>query len=349
LARVKSGYIEVNDYEAAYALAMEKGWGDGLPIVIPTPERVGRMLDYVGLDPDFCVGEIPAANGRATIEKLAINAVMAGCLPEYLPVVIAVVEAVLEPEFNLNGVAITTNPAAPMIVVNGPIRRQIDLNCRDGCLGPGWRANATIGRALRLILHTLGGDVPGPVSKALLSTPARYSFCFGEDEENSPWTPLHVDRGLPAGSSAVTVIAVDSVLFNCALPYFDKGTRFCEIAGIAFSNLGANDRNGAGQPSVILQATLARRLEEQGLSKKDFQQKLFDCSRIPEAECRDLPPYLAHGYPDKRRADGWVQPCETPDEMLLIVAGGELPAYAAVCPSFSDTKAVTKEIKYFPR
>lgn len=147
-ARLKSDKIQVSDsIEAVYELVCQQGWGDGLPVIPATEERVQKMLDYIGRAPDELVGRVPPLGGKATIEKIAINAVLAGCLPEYLPVVVAAVEAMLEPEFNLLAVQTTTNPVGPLAIVNGPIRKQLNINCRWNCLGQGWRANATIGRA----------------------------------------------------------------------------------------------------------------------------------------------------------------------------------------------------------
>ena len=191
--------------EAVFDHVMSQGWGDGLPVVPPTEERVRAMVDGSGLPPAHLVGAMGPAKGEATVEKIAINAVMAGCLPEYMPVVVAAVEAICEPEFNLDGVQSTTNPCGVGMIVNGPIRNEIDLNCSRNCMGPGWRANATIGRAMSLIWLNIGGAKPGEVDKSSHGFPGKYTLCFGEDEEHSPWEPLHVERGFAKEESAVTV------------------------------------------------------------------------------------------------------------------------------------------------
>ncbi|TPW09942.1 MAG: thiol-disulfide oxidoreductase domain-containing protein, partial [bacterium] len=165
------------------------------------------MLAATTRDRAELVGEIPPNLGRATVEKIAINAVMAGCRPEYLPVVIAAVEAVTDPAFNLHGLAATTHFAAPLIIVNGSIRTRLGLNCAAGVFGPGFRANATIGRALRLGITNLGGAKPGEISMSTFGHPGRYTYCVGEYEEASPWEPLHVERGYPAEQSCVTLFA----------------------------------------------------------------------------------------------------------------------------------------------
>jgi hypothetical protein len=188
----------------------ERGWTDGLPVVPPTPERIEAMLG--GREPSRALGHVPPALGEATLERVAACAVLAGCRPEYFPVVLAAVEAALEPDFNLNGQAVTTQAAGQVIVVNGPIRDELGLNSEIGALGPGARPNLTIGRALRLVVALTGGGYPGRLDRATLGHPGKVSFCIAENEEASPWAPLHVERGLPAGSSAVTLVAADAPL-----------------------------------------------------------------------------------------------------------------------------------------
>src|SRR3954470_5159107 len=188
----------VEDYHA-------RGWTDGLPIVAPTPERVVEFLAVSGLAPDEILGEVRTRQVVVTAEQVAINAVMAGCRADYMPVVVAAVRAHLSEKGNCHSTTGTLSGAAQVVIVNGPARTELDVNCLAGCFGPGWRANATIGRALRLVIRNVCRAIPNFLDRATFSTPARYTFCFGEDEENSPWVPMHVERGLPQGSSAVTV------------------------------------------------------------------------------------------------------------------------------------------------
>ena len=185
----------------------DRGWSDGLPLVPPTEERVLRMLTGTARDPQEVIGLVPSDLVAATIEKIAINAVMAGCKPEYLPVVLAAVEAVLAEPFAMHGVLATTMYVGPVLVVNGPIRRQIGMNARGNALGQGNRANATIGRALQLVIRNIGGGRPQEVDRATLGNPGKLSYCFAEDEEGSCWEPLSVERGIAPGKSAVTVFA----------------------------------------------------------------------------------------------------------------------------------------------
>jgi hypothetical protein len=190
-----------------FELFFDKGVTDGLPVVPPTRERVARMRAGAARPGDELLGEMPPNYGRVTVEKVAINAVMAGCRPEYLPVLLAAVQCVCDPDFNLHGVSTSTHFAAPLILVNGPIRTRIGLNASFGVFGPGYRANATIGRALRLLMINVGGVRPGEISMSTFGHPGRYTYCIAENEEASPWPPYHASRGFSAESSAVTLFA----------------------------------------------------------------------------------------------------------------------------------------------
>ena len=195
---MNSASLDVDDSpESVLQLMLEQGWSDGLPMVPPTADRVRRMVEFVRRDPGELIGYINPDGGAATVEKIAVNGVMAGCLPEYMPVLVAAVEAITDPAFNIHGLQTTTNPVAPLLVVNGPIRQQIGINCGRGCLGPGWRANATIGRAVRLLLLNVGGAKPWTTDMAVHGMPGKYAFCIGQNEEESDWEPLHVERVWP--------------------------------------------------------------------------------------------------------------------------------------------------------
>lgn len=192
-------------YDALLETYRERGWDDGLPIVPPTPELVSAFLAAGGVEADEVQGAVPTREIVASAEACAINAVMAGCRPEYARVFFAAVRAHLEEKANCHSTTGTLTGAAHAVIVHGPVRREIGINCGAGCFGPGTRANATIGRALRLVIRNVCDAVPGGLDRATFSKPARYSFCFGEDEEGSSWAPMHVERGIPAGTSAVTV------------------------------------------------------------------------------------------------------------------------------------------------
>lgn len=204
-ARLRSRRVELGDSEDDVEAMFERGWSDGLPLVPPTPERVARMLTGTTRDPAEIVACVPPDLVDCTVEKVAINAVMAGCRPEYLPVVLAAVEAACTDEFNIHGVLATTMPVGPVVVVNGPVARAIGMNARGNALGQGNRANATIGRALQLVIRNVGGGRPGGVDRATQGSPGKYTFCFAEDEAGSPWEPLHVSRGFAPDESTVTL------------------------------------------------------------------------------------------------------------------------------------------------
>ena len=204
---LKSRRIEIGSDEDEHEAMFARGWSDGLPLVPPTEERVLRMLDGTARDPQEVLGPVPPDLAPATVEKIAVNAVMAGCKPEYLPVVLAAVEAVLEEQFAMHGVLATTMFVGPVVVVNGPVRRRIGMNSKGNALGQGNRANAAIGRALQLVIRNIGGGRPQEVDRATLGNPGKYTYCFAEDEEGSSWEPLSVERGVQPGRSAVTVFA----------------------------------------------------------------------------------------------------------------------------------------------
>src|SRR5499426_3656635 len=202
-----SATYEVADAFEANELFQRNGWTDGLPIVPPTAAGVLRFLDAARLAPDDTVGVEPVRRRRITAEKVAIAAVMAGCLPEYLPVVIAIVKAMCAPEFGLHGVTASTGGSAPFAVVNGPVRRALGMNATHNALANGSRPKATIGRALRLFIINVLGGIPGQLDRSTLGNPGKFTFCLAEDEEDSPWVPLAQERGVPAGASAVSVMA----------------------------------------------------------------------------------------------------------------------------------------------
>jgi thiol-disulfide isomerase/thioredoxin len=202
--------IEIAAADDVFEFMFDQGFSDGLPVVPPTPERVLRMLGGTRRDAQSVVAVVPPNLAEATVEKVAINAVMAGCRPEYLPVVIAALEAVCTDEFNVHGVMATTMGASPVMVVNGPIRKRIGLNMKIGALGQGNRANASIGRALRLVLRNVGGARPGGTERSTLGNPMKFTMCFAEWEERSNWPPLHVERGFAPDDSVVTVFPMTS-------------------------------------------------------------------------------------------------------------------------------------------
>ena len=329
-----------DDLEAFNAYALEQGWSDGLPLIPPTEDRVGRMLAQYARTSGDVVAQLPIENADCTIEKIAINAVMAGCQPAYMPLLIAVVQAVADPAFNLTGIQATTNPVAPLIIVNGPIRQQLGINYHYGCFGPGWQANATIGRALRLLLINVGGGIPGVRDMAVMGQPAKYTLCVGENEEDSPWEPLHVERGLQPQQSAVTVVGVSGCLNFLGS---SRAEAMVHEMVDALAYVGSNDYRFAGQPTYALNPHRATPLERGGYDKARLQAELFERSKKPVrafASPALLEPRQSElGDLD---ADDPVPFAARPEDIIVFVAGASgAGAHNLGFPSFGNTRAVT--------
>ncbi|MBI2865090.1 MAG: hypothetical protein HYX94_11070 [Chloroflexi bacterium] len=321
----------------------EWGWADGLPIVPPTEDRVEAFVGQVGRDPEEVIAEVAPRFGVATVEKLAINAVMAGCRPEYFPVILAAVEAIVEPSFNLNGIQCTTNPVAPLLIINGPIRGEIGINSKANALGQGCRANATIGRALRFVLLNIGGATPGTVDKATLGQPGKFTFCLGEDEEENPWEPLHVERGFSRQQSTVTVVGAAGTNNICA--FGRDPDIILTIIAHSMTSMGCNNVFGdeAGEPLIILCPHHAGACGEAGLSKVDVKRTIWQRARIP------LDVFPRHLQQEKlaqgRVVDGKVLLTPKPEDLMVVVAGGPGGCHTVTCPTFGDTIAATKPIR----
>lgn len=344
-----SELTDVKDYHEAVELFFENRWTDGLAVVPPTPENVEELVRYVDRDPHEEIGEIPPRYGVATIETLAINTVMAGCRPEYFPVVIAAVEAMLEPEHNLNGVQTTTHCSVPLVIINGPMVKRLNVNRGDGVFGGGYRANGTIGRAVRLVLWNLGGNFPGEVDKSTMAHPGKWSYCIGEDEDSNPWEPLHVERGMPAGSDAVTV-------FTCEAPHSiicdgnarELLTSICS----SMATLGVNNLHSMGETLVVLNPRNAAQFHSEGWSKKDIKQHIWENARLPIASIREAGRMIfgvsREYWPEwiDRNNDSQMVPLtRNPADIHLVVAGGDT-YFAVVCPGWGDWGglAVTKPV-----
>ncbi|MBI2907610.1 MAG: hypothetical protein HYX92_08155 [Chloroflexi bacterium] len=339
MVKLSSGRVDVPDsIEAIYEYALNKGWTDGFPIIPPTEARVAAMVQATGRDPREEIVRIPPRLGRATVEKIAINAVMAGCLPAYMPVIIAALEAMCAPEFNLNGIQATTNPVTPAIIINGPIRQKLGINCGAGCLGPGWRANATIGRAIRLLLLNVGGATPGDVDKAVHGQPGKYTLCFGEDEEGSVWEPLHVERGLEREESAVTVVsAAGTTNVNSSLTHSARDILM--IIADVLSQLSSNDMKlGGGQPTVVVTAGHAALLKSQGYSKSDVKAFLFENSGVPLSQ---FPQEWAGRMWTK---DGVAYPARCAGDIVIVVAGAPQPYHITCMTTFGTSRVQTVRV-----
>ena len=338
--------IEVpDDLEAFNALCETRRWSDGLPLVPPTLERVERMLQRHRRSPHDVVAHIAPGYGKATVEGIAINAVMAGCRPEYLPLVLAAVEAAADRKFNLQGIQATTNPVAPWIVVNGPIALTLGINAGVNCLGQGTWANATIGRALRLIMQNIGGALPGEMDRATHGQPGKHTFCCAENEAESPWEPLHVERGFELRQSTVTVVGAAGTA-NLNTHAKDASDLLKALAG-SLPFPASNDYHFGGAPWLVLSPEHAEVLKRGGLSKADVKRRLWEQSKMTAGR------YAAKDYARVQHTRGPELGEIGPDTLLpispgpedigIVVAGGP-GTHSVYVPTFGQTRAVTREI-----
>jgi hypothetical protein len=318
-----------------------RGWSDGLPVVAPTHERVNAMLAITDRDRDDELGTMPPRQGVVNLEILAVNAVMAGCLPDYFPVVVAAVEAMLDPGFNLFAVQATTHPCAPCVIVNGPIAAELGINARYGAFGPGVRANATIGRAVRLVLLNVGGATAGILDRSTQGQPAKYAFCVAENEAESPWEPLHVERGFALSDSTVTVTAADGTHnINDHISHTADG--ILTTVAAALSDMGCNNAYLYGQPTIAFGPEHAAILAAAGLSKDDIRSYVFEHARIVRE--RWLQGGMAGMFEDRFPDEAHVPIIKAPEDLLVIVVGG-FGRHSCWLPTFGDTtRAVTRLI-----
>jgi hypothetical protein len=335
--------IEVaHDFQAVFTDMYRRGFTDGLPVIPATEAAVKEMVDFVSLAPDEILGVIPPDDEPLTVAQAAINSVMAGCLPEYFPVVIAAVRAVTAPEFNLLGIQTTTNPVAPVLVINGPVRELLDINSRRGCLGPGRRANATIGRALNLILLNVGGNTAGEVDKAIHGMPGKFTFCFGELEEENPWGPLHVEQGFVREQSTVTAFGGQGTQ-NIIAAYHDMDN-VAHMLADAMRCYGNNTYHvGHGNPLVVLNPGHARLFAEQGWDKQRLKNVLFERTKLVRSYIPAERMFLEtvwNDYPPDRMCNL----CENVDDIKIVVAGGPEAYHICYIPSFAHTALSTAEI-----
>ncbi|MGH7391825.1 MAG: hypothetical protein ACREM3_20570 [Candidatus Rokuibacteriota bacterium] len=338
-----------DDIEAWFA----RGVTDGLPVVPPARARVDAMLAATKRDRLELVAQVPPSFGRATVEKIAVNAVMAGCRPDYFPVVLAVVGAACDPAFNLHGQSGTTNAASPLVIVNGPVRQRLGVNCAAGVFGPGYRANATIGRALRLVMINLGGARAGQISMSTMGHPGRYTYCIGEHEEVSPWAPLHVERGFAPTESTVTLFSGEGpIMIN------DHLSRSAPqlVASLGWSAAGVWNHKSFplyGHTLFVIGPEHAKTLGDEQWSKRDVRECLYETIRRP---ARDLAPgpdgaetgrlrdALQGRAPDER-----IPKFPSLEEIVVIVAGGTAGRFSAVVPGWMGgemgSRPVTRRIE----
>jgi hypothetical protein len=309
-------------HEEIDALYQERGWTDGLPIIPPTDAAVGEFLRWTDRHPREVVGILPPRQGEATVERIAANAVMAGCLPEYFPVILAGLEALADPLFNLDSIQATTHPVATLLVVNGPIGREIGLNAGYNAFGQGFRANVTIGRAVRLVLMNVGGGLPGTGDRSTQGNPAKIAYCVAENEGENPWEPLHVEAGFPADVSVVTAFGCEGP-HNIQDHYSSTGLGVLLTVAGAMGQAGSNNLLGRGWPLLCLGPEHAATIARDGYSKKQVKEFLFEHARFPLARLgEDFRRQQIEQLHAPDRPDTMLPIVKEPDDISVIVVGG---------------------------
>jgi hypothetical protein len=311
-------------------------WSDGLPIIAPTARSVGEFITRSGLPADEILGEFRPRQSQVTVRHVAVNAIMAGCKPEYASVVVALARALMDEEFDLWGVACSTKGSATLVIVNGPTRNAIGINCQTNVFGPGFRANATIGRAVRLMILNLGGARPNELDKGTLGHPGRFSYCIGEDEECSPWTPLHVERGLSAADSAVTIFGGEAmrlvnVHYNSSDAVLTAMVETLACPGI----FNANNITGRSPHVLVFAKEHRDLLAADGWNKQSIREYIAENAIIPEAMLRRV----------GGEADGDARVIQDPNQILIVAAGGHAGRFAGVIPGWSwQSQPVTVKV-----
>jgi hypothetical protein len=339
--------VSLDDLTDAIEVYYEQGWTDGLPVVPPTRKAVEKMLEGTNRNADDIICRVPPKWGIATVEKVAVNAVMAGCLPSYLPIVITALEALMDDRLNLHGVQCTTHVTTPLVLVNGPIANEVGINSGHNCFGQGWRANATIGRALRLIMVNIGGAKPGVIDKATFGHPGKYTYCFAENEQESPWEPYQTDLGYNANESTVTVFAAEAphnINNHGENPY----TILTAVAD-TMATLGNNNMYVMGDAFVVLGVDHANIIAEAGWKKHNVQHFLFENARIPIERLRNGGMYgqeihrnLWPRWIDRANPEALVPVVREPKDIKVVVAGGAGPHSLFIAGW--GTRSVTRKI-----
>lgn len=322
-----------------------RGWTDGLPIVPPTEQRVREMLKGTDLPADFVVANLDPMGGQATVEKIAVNAVMAGCRPEYMPVLIAAVELVAKPEFDLKGLATTTNPDAPLLIISGPIVGQLDINSGTNTLGRGWQANASISRALHLVIQNIGGSWPGVTDMSTIGQPGDFVMMLAENSEANPWAPLHMELGHPRAANVLAVMAAEGTHSILGIGQSDEG-----YLKIVAAHLAGLERPYRSTMLLIIAQDTAKMLAGKGWTREKIAAYITDHAKIPFKLYKERyldTSVLRKGMPD------WVFRVNDPDAMipspfidrLLILVAGGTGEKSTLIPGWYDSGIMSKEIR----
>ena len=340
---VASTFVFPGRHEEIDAHYQERGWTDGLPIVPPTEAAVRACLKQTDRDPREIVGVLPPRQGEATVERIAANAVMAGCLPKYFPVVLAAIEALADPLFNLDSVQATTHPVAPLIVVNGPIAREIGLNSGYNAFGQGFRANVTIGRAVRLVLMNVGGGLPGTGDRSTQGSPAKIAYCVAENENDNPWQPLHVEAGLAPDVSTVTAFGCEGP-HNIQDHYSNTGLGVLRVVAGAMGQAGSNNLLGRGWPLLSLGPEHAATIARDGFTKQQVKEFLFEHARFPLARLGpEYQRYQIERWSVADAPDTMIPIVRSADDISIIVVGGA-GKHSAWQPTFGDGTRPTRRV-----
>jgi len=345
-AKLCSRRVELAPLEDEFEAMFERGWSDGLPLVPPSEKRVLAMLEGTSRSPDEVVAVVPPDLVPCSVEKVAVNAAMAGCKPEYLPVVLTAVEAACTDEFNVHGLLATTMPVSPVIIVNGPIRRAIGMNSGKNVFGQGNRANSSIGRALQLVIRNVGGGRPGDVDRATFGNPGKVSFCFAEDEEDSPWQPLSVDLGARPGASTVTLFPGEG-----PRSIVDQMSRDPESLARSF----AVNLRTLHHPKLLMIFDCilavgpehARVFAQSGWDKARLRQRLHELLQVPGSEFVRGAGGIAEGLPEQLAAA--TLPKFRPDGLLIVHCGGGAGLFSAMIGGWASgeigSQPVIREIE----
>ncbi|RMF83055.1 MAG: hypothetical protein D6736_22195 [Nitrospinota bacterium] len=340
---LQSTRYEVSGIDEAIEFCYARGWTDGLPVVPPTEARIQAMLDAAALEPEEEITFIEHRQVSVTAEKVAINAVMAGCKPEYMPVIVAAIEAIGDPRYSYHGPATSTGGAAVFMLVNGPIARQLDINCGDNLFGPGWRANATIGRAVRLVMRNVIGTLPGQLDRSTLGHAGKYTFCIAENEAESPWPPVHVERGFRPEQSTVTVLA--------ALAPHQFYNQLSNTAEGILTTACAHMRISAGVRSrpqyvLVIAGEHMQVMAKDGWSKEDIRRFCFEHTQTSLAELKRIHVLPGPLTPEDETTTQSI--VETPEDFIVVATGGRGGAFSAYIPGWGSkrtSQSVTKEIR----
>ena len=346
-AKTEKIRIHKDAFSAVNDLFYKRGWTDGLPIVPPTVERVHAMLKGADFFPDFVISILEPMGGQATVEKIAVNAVMAGCRPEYMPVLMAAAEAVANPDFDLRGIATSTSPAIPMLILSGPITKQLDINAGTNVLGRGWKANATISRALNLVIQNIGGSWPGVTDMSTLGQPGEYSMLVAENEKANPWGPLHMDWGYPKAANVVMILGAEGTHSIYGVGQSSEG-----FLHMVADHLAGMDRAYRTTVLLIIAQDTAQMLAKDGWTREKIREFMKDNARLPFLKYKErfLDTRMARipgGVPNwilQTQDPGTMIPSPMIDQLLILISGGP-GELSLLVPGWIYGKAVSREIR----